>query len=765
MDLSSQARFLGTDALEALAAVVLAASALWSSYLIALRLSPRSSAARSSAGVRFCATAVALAWQSAALFWLLVPFSLFRASVAVPLWAALACALHVTLARSPDTGAGDDPPGHAWTALRADLASAAARLRELAARPAGWALGATLLLALVRLVRGSVSPPLGWDALTYHLYKAGRWVQLGNLAAQPAPDAWGYYEYYPVVGDVFWAWTMLLVRSGALLTLAGTAVWLALLLGVYTAARALGARSDHAALAACALSAMPSSMAYLSSGYVDNTTTALFILGAVFVIRVVGKGALPEAPLAIGALALMLGTKLTTAAYFLVGAVMVVYAVVRAREPGRVRRLIVLGCLAAAVAGSPSYQRAWVEQDSPFYPFRIAFGSVVLSEGSETATAVGRDLRSANRYQLGSPLAFWAYFLARPKTTGAFVNPGPVAVVLALLALLGAAELARRRGSRRGAVFLAACALLTLAGFLSGNMATFRQTFKVSTAGRYVLPGFAAAAVLGAGWSARIARSLWIPGILVSLYLALPGGWQPVEAAPLLWGTGIVLVLGAGLFAAARLGARRGRWLVAAALLATVALAASEVALERVRRAYRYPLYEAAADPADPIYHMHGLHAIYTSAWHIWRALDGPEPHRLAVVAGFDGIGHNWYRYPLLGSRLQNRIAYVPITADGSIVDYRLPAEVDRRADFRRWVERLVEDRIEYVVSLAPRTTIEDLWMRETPELFEVAFADPPSLNAAYRFDRERAIELLTGTGSTAPPAPTGPGSPGTAGR
>src|SRR4030095_4741815 len=38
------------------------------------------------------------------------------------------------------------------------------------------------------------APPLGWDALTYHLFRAGRWVHDGHASVVTAPDAWGYYE-------------------------------------------------------------------------------------------------------------------------------------------------------------------------------------------------------------------------------------------------------------------------------------------------------------------------------------------------------------------------------------------------------------------------------------------------------------------------------------------------------------------------------------------------------------------------------------------
>lgn len=730
-----------SDLFGGLVALLLGVLVVWASYLVGCRLV--SSEAPVSA--RWSAAAVAAAWLLVSAFWLLVPFGLFRLPAALVLFASLAAVLHRRLA----------PPVEPLARLRADLR----RVREVAGAcirtPAGWAVSALAAVAAVRLLRGTAAPPLGWDTLTYHLYKAGRWVQLGTLAPQPAPDAWSYYEYFPVVGDVFWAWVMLPVRSDLLLTAAGTAVWGALLLGVYAAAREMGAPPRRAALAGSAVCAMPSALAYLSSGYVDNTVAALFALGAVFVLRTWRHGRIAEAPLAAGAMALMVGTKLTTAAFFAVAAVVLVIAVVRAQASARSRRLVLLGCLAAAAAGFPSYQRAWVEQGSPFHPFAIAFGDVVLSEGVDATKGVGDEIASWEGYALDSRLDFWRYFLYLPKLSGAFLNPGPGAALIAVLGVLGLVT-AWRRGRRMEALFLAACAALMLVGFLSGNMETFRTTFKVTTAGRYVTAGIVAAAILGAAWPARIAEMVWLIATAAGLLLSFPRSWVEAELPAVAAVSAVALGVVSGLFVVAWWWRRSGRKAlpaVAAVVLAVVGLAV----VEGVRRSHRYTLYAATVDSVDPLFHMHGLHPVYASAWPIWRHLDDPEGHRIAVTAGWDGLGHNWYRYPLLGSRLQNRVLYVPVTADGGVVDYRKREEVAERASFRAWLARLVEEGVELVVSLAPRTTIEDVWMANTPSLFTPELTVPGDFHVAYRLDRDRALEALARISEAERPAPQVP--------
>lgn len=717
-----------SDVVGGLAAVLLYGAVLWASYLVAARLVP-ADAARSA---RLAAAAVAACWLPIAAFWLLVPFGAFRLPVALALFAGLAAALH----RLP--GQDAEPVAR----LRRDLGCARSRLAALLRTPSGWPLGFLGLVAAVRLLRGTASPPLGWDALTYHLYKAGRWVQLGDLAPQPAPDAWSYYEYFPVVGDVLWAWAMLPLSSDALVTAAGLAVWLALFLGVFAAGRELGASRERAALAGGAVCALPSVLAYVSSAYVDNTVAALFALGALFTIRVWRRGHLREAPLAVGALGLMVGTKLTSAAFFALGAALVTVAVLRSAGAPRARRLVLLACLATGVAGYPSYQRAWVEQGSPFHPFPIVFGDLVLSEGVEAAAGLAEEIRSWQGYQLDSVWAFWDHFILATRGSGGYLNPGPGGAILAVLGLLGAVGALRDRRRRVAALFLLACALLMAAGFLSGNMEHFRTTLKVTTAGRYVTVGFVAAAVMAAVWSGSLARTLAGVAVVTGAVLSLPRAWAPDEA-PAVLGVAAVTAAVAAVLASSFWWWRRtgGRFVPAA--VAVLAAAAGLAAVEGLRREHRYAIYEAAGDPVEPVFHMHALHARYASAWPIWRALDEPRGHRLAVTAGWDGLGHNWYRYPLLGSRLQNRVLYVPVTADGGVVDYREEEEVARRASFGAWLERLVEAEVDHVVSLAPRTTIEDFWMRRAPELFEPAVVPLPGIHAAYRLNADAARAAL----------------------
>jgi hypothetical protein len=190
-----------------------------------------------------------------------------------------------------------------------------------------------------------------------------------------------------------------------------------------------------------------------------------------------------------------------------------------------------------------------------------------------------------------------------------------------------------------------------------------------------------------------------------------------------------VLVLAA---VAAFLG--RQRRLTPAAILALAALLLVPYAkVLALRRQLRYTYYESAAK--RELYDMHPLHPDAILCWPVWRALDEVDGATVAATAGWDGIGHNWYRYPLLGSRLQNRVVYIPVTGDGSVVDYRRAEVLADRADFRAWVDRLVAQRVDYVAVLPP-DPLEGRWIQSSPELFSLVERGPGGLCALYRFNR-----------------------------
>lgn len=729
-----------TDFARGIAALVLVGATAWIAYLLGLHWLPRAGTA-----IRWCGAAVIGLWLAVATFWILTPFHAFRLAVLLP--AVVLGAVLLQLA----SGRRFEP----IQALRADLRIAYRFVASLGRLEQSLGLGVAAV-AGVRFFRALASPPLGWDDLTYHLLKAGRFVQAGGFIDAPAPGAWGSYGYFPVAGEVLWSWAMLPVRSDALVAPAALLVWGLVPLGVYAGARELGAVRRPAALAALAVAAMPAALVLVSSAYVDNVTLAAVALGSVFIVRVLRTSGpeerLREAPLAIAALALAGGTKALALPLMALGGALVLLRLARSDATGRFRGAVLGACLVAGLVAAPSYARAWAEQGSPFYPLGIEILGIEVSAGNpESAAVTQRILNNSTPYSALDSLLF---LLARPMPSGAFMNPGLGAAVLLLLALVSTFE--RDHPPVLPSLYLLSASALFLGAFLSGAMEVFRTTFMVSASGRYITPAFAALAMLAARRDAIALRILWTVAVSAGVVLSVPRGWSGAglqAAASALLAIAMLAVGSATLHHLLR--RRNALSRAAGAMAALLAVGAATAGLHSVRDAFRYPIYASAANRMDRAFQLHPLHWKHASAWPVWEALDGGRSRRIAATAGFGGLGHNWYLYPLLGSRLQNRVVYVPVTRSGEVIDYRLRREVDQRADLSCWLERLRDGRIDVVVSLAPRTTVEDRWVRELPAIFEPIAVAPEDLHAAYRVRHEELVELPLEGYCAAGPAPT----------
>lgn len=683
----------------------------WIAYLGSLKVDPEAPFT-----VRLCAIAVGIYGLCVAIFWCLMPLYAFRTPIVllgIGLLAFLVTRWH---------GA----PRGAAQKLAQETAALSTRIKQASSWKTLCPVALLAAVVLPILIRGLYTPPLGWDSLTYHLLKAGRWVQFGGHIAEAAPDAWSYYEYFPLTGDIFSAWAMLGVRGDGLLSVLGGAIWLSGLLAVYASARQLGAGRNPSLLAAMAFSALPSILGQVTSGYVDNTTNALFALAAVFVIRLLQSGPVVQAIWAIAALSMMLGVKTTTAPVFLLGIGVVVVFLIRRRADSS--RRLVAACLLAALLGSPAYFRTWFQKGSPVYPWAVTIGSKTLFAGDAGAQEVGQNMLQGLR--LDSPSSAYRRLFFQRSKNGSFIAPGPGALPLMILGILGGILLAWRPATRHPALFLLICAALILGLWFSGSLSLARETIKVRTMGRYFGPGFAALAVLGVGLRGRWAQAAWVLSLLGSAIYAFPRGWHVAEKTPFVLTTMALTLLILGAWFSVKVRQRYGPLLFIPLLIGFLSFT------QALASHYRYPLYAAAAD-RKPLFHMHPLHPVYAGAWDLWRLLDRGQAATLAVTAGWDGLGHNWYRYPFLGSRLQNEVLYVPITRDGKTVPYRQMDLATEAASLAAWLGRLMEVEVDYIVSLAPRNTIEDRWLSGHPEFFEPIYRHPRGFHAAYRLRRQ----------------------------
>ena len=583
------------------------------------------------------------------------------------------------------------------------------------------ALAAVGALLLVRLLKGLASPPLGWDSLTYHLFKAGRFAAGGRSIVETAPDAWGYYEFFPAAGSVIHGTTMLVARDGALVPVVGAFFGLFAALAVYVLARRLGSDRAPAGLAGLVMGATPAMASILTTGYAD-ALVAGGLVSALALAPVPGdrrrwvRAALAGAACGLAAAA---KTSAVPAAAALAAAIGVTTF-----APA----LLFAGV--AAFTALPEYLGPWLRTGNPLYPFGVTLGGRTLLEGNPqltTLVAARSTMHDVGGYPGWEIFAWLGGTWRWPHTDFAGLGLGAAPVVLLAVAGLAVALRAPLSWRRLVGPGLVATALV-LAAWSPDSLAL--RTLWASVFGRHVLPVWGVLLALAACAPWRWSRFVWPPVLVAGLAMSIPLGWGSAD----LRGTWILAVACAA-GGALLLVPWRGRLLLALLPLA--------VAVVLVRQAFRWEVWSEAADTRRGPYDFHPLDPDAIGAWPMWERLDGVAPSRIAAACGWNGVSHSAYLYPLLGTRLQHQVVYVPPTIDGSVIDYEQAEALNRKAQLRAYLRALLDRGIDRIAVLHPAPPEHGAWMTRLPEIFVREWSDPERDNHLYRFERDRARAML----------------------
>ncbi|MEM7262878.1 MAG: hypothetical protein AAF488_12875, partial [Planctomycetota bacterium] len=501
-------------------------------------------------------------------------------------------------------------------------------------------------------------------------------------------------------------------------------------LGTGAACRELGATRVRAALAALGTLLCPAVLGYIGSGYVDPLGLAGFAI-AWSLCLVGNRGHLGAWPLAAAALALSAGTKLTFAP--LLGLLLLTASWTLWRDTRRSRslriRTIALCAGPIAVAIIP-YVLTWVAQGNPLYPFHFeAFGRT-LSEGDPLLRAI---LSGATAPGAEDSLPKFLSALFLPTLENPHLNFSVFVVFLVPASGATLWTLRSQRGSRASLAFALLSAGLFVATILSSNAFAQRAVF-ADTAGRLLTPIVLVLAVLSSVSPLRSAAPVlgaWV-GSCVALssvsWISDPE-WSALRqlafvAAP---------IIGAGVYAESWTARHRTTsWRSSIAIGAACALI-FVTWCRSTHHEYRSDIYRAAASGDS----RHGarLDERWAGAWPLWAALDGDSPRRIACTAGWNA-GHIWYRYPLIGSRQQNTVLYVPPTRSGDLSARQCGGDVDLDVD--TWLARLESERVDHVV-IYPARSITGGWIEQRPERFELVSQSADGTARAYHFRAKTA--------------------------
>jgi hypothetical protein len=717
------------------------------------------------AHVRAAATALFALYLLVVAFHAFAAVHAFRAQIVIPAFLVAAAAPDVARRLGVWPRAEGEEPWPAWADARRDARRLAAAGRAVLASPAHGAMAlCTGLIAGTHLVRSLVCPPLACDTLLYHLVKPARWIQDGYARPELAPDGWGYLEYFPIAGDIPWGFAMLPTHGDELVGAAGVMVWACVVLGAYALARSLGARRRSAAYAALVTGLLPAVMSQTSAEYADNFVLAVALLGGVFLVRLAASPSLPYAAMAGAALGLQAAAKPTGLPVLALGLPLVAATALRRggapsssggssgvlRRSARARAgsaLAAIVCAAAVCA--PDIVQKMLVTGSPTYPLTVVLGGRTLLRGEEELHLFYTGALSGLR-EPRHPLASLLWALLWPRSWTSFLGFGPGALGLAILGGAGLFLLLRGHDDRPASAWtratvcvLALWALLPFVGILSPEFLAHRTLWK-NAVGRLLALGPATLAVFGARLGGRPAQVGFCCVALVSASLSWPGAFG--DALTLVTIEAALVVVAAAASLATLIAVQRRAPVVRTAAAVLVASALVGAMIGTLRDDDRYAIYAAAATRSGP-YELHRLNRSYAAAWPLWRALDDDAGHVVAITAGWDGGPDNWFRYPLFGRRLQNRVIYVPPTRDGAVIDAREERELDAASDPDAWIERLVARRVDRVAAIVP-APIERSWMDARPKLFEPIASSSDDGSVLYRFRRERAATRSAKTAS-----------------
>jgi len=658
--------------------LILVVGTAWWSYWVACRLAsdPEDAWGRVSAAV------VAGIWLATVGFFLLFSANGFR-----PLPAVLGIVALALFARAWP-GAVYEHASRDWHQLREE---GLGWLRSTW----GAVTGAIGALALLRTL---LTPPLGWDWMTYRGPRAVHFLQGYDWALPQAPGIWNMCRHYVAGTEVLAAWTMLPFHNDFATALGHFMHWISLGACVASLAHALGLRGDTRGLSIAAALNMPIAYVLIGTGYSGLLAAVGTTAAAAHGARFAQGGNVSHAALAIVGLGIAVGAGITNVVpALLVGLLLTAFAATRS-DRRHAMGAVVIGTAVALLVFVPWLLVAYRDTGAPLSPL--------------PATLFGIELGRSNAEVDFAQTFFYEgeYTWAKESTTVRhwFVHPliyenfGVLGGVVVIGCVPGAWV---ARGRWRGLLIAGGMSVALFASMFPPGMNMIRLTGGPGIT-RFLVGALAvlapiAMAATERGDAGRLYRQVVVVNVIgLAIFNALHG-WMFYERMPVLI---MAMVFAVGmplLFKLGRNDASLGL------VLAFVALSVGGWYLrkEQLRR---------RATATQTAFQFHGSPRYWAP---VAAALDTPDRPRTIAITG--GLGHgamSWPPYYFFGSELQNTVLHVTSTASGEILTATSPASIRRsRAE---WFRRLADANVDAVVAF-PGPSPELEWMSNRPEVFE----------------------------------------------
>ena len=524
------------------------------------------------------------------------------------------------------------------TATVVTAASAAGlRLSRIPAKKSPWhrppgivIVGLAIVSALAALVisfAATHAPYTLYDAVSYHLYFSGRWLQDHAISILPTPFSDPSQAYEPANGELFFVWLMAPWHGDVTARAGQLPFWLMGAAALYAIARRLGAPRAQAWYPALFFLIARPVVEQAVGADVDLIASAMFAASLAIGFGAIDRDTRAEWALWGVSAGLAVGTKFVMLAYLPVTLTIAVAAGVRRRALWAVPGLVVFG--------ASWYLRNWVVAGSPIYPASLTVAGLTLARGAYTHAAMFNSVFHMTDLRLAPAILSHAF--------------GVTMVPVWPIVCVGAARLLRRGWWPY--------AWLVLVPLVMGAIYWFVLPDNID--GRFVMPALAPALVsaafaFGANrvWNACVhalylAIAVWVL-VGLSTQIVVPGpwffqGWFELNGVV---SPNSVLLLGsvAAAFAIVWLVAGRSRWVLPVVAL-MVGSTATVLALGEDTRCA--PRSCDRIHVSDPFFR-----AGVAAAWG-WM---NDQVHDATVA--YTGIN---LPYPLAESNLTNRVVYVNI--------------------------------------------------------------------------------------------------------
>jgi hypothetical protein len=533
---------------------------------------------------------------------------------------------------------------------------------------------------------------LGTDSLIYHVTLPALWLQEGYLAPVDLPFHDSAAEHSPMLSQSIIYLLMRLTGDDGLAWLVQPAFLFWMYWVFFQSARLLGA-GKRLALVATALVVIH--VPFVDDAMITNNDVilasgmALALYGLLLTQRRLERGAVVAA----GGLALMLATKVIGVVY--AGAGLLVLLFLIWRQARTVRRQIrwrsmAVSMLALLLAGSVFYGRNMLLYGNPLYPASIRVGGIEVFPGLYDTGAMARHPWS---------LSFFKRMLLDGDDL--FALREPISSILWMGAFISALFLLLRRRARTAPVRAAACVALPVLTLVLYFLVTpFWREYRLLLPVHVVLwlafaHGLASIAAMDRhriGLGVEVAGLLgfaalgsilwcgpsWLPPVLAILAtcLVVSRRWRRSGSLPLLPDKGQDRPQGQSWLTLSRL------WLPG--LLAVVVLVA-------VLGPLWYPGYRAKRNQSRPEAYEE-FYGARGRAWNLVEQLTENDGGKTIAYAGTPIV------LPLFGSRLQNRVCYVPLSPD----------------EKPRPIVNPTQDTLHALLARARRNTVDDAyWLEE----------------------------------------------------